>query len=163
FGVEGHPPTELPQFLALVHPEDRPRVGALVEQTIGSLLTGTLVIEHRVLRPDRGVRIVKCMGNIVRDAAGHAIKVLGSVQDMTEIKEAVAALRDSEERYRMLFESNPHPMWVYERDTLRFLAVNEAAVRRYGYSRQEFLNMTIEDIRPPEDRAAVRMSAANTK
>ncbi|MGI8565238.1 MAG: ATP-binding protein [Pyrinomonadaceae bacterium] len=62
-------------------------------------------------------------------------------------------MRDSEEQYRILFESNPHPMWVYATDTLRFLAVNETAINRYGYSREEFLQMTIKDIRPPEDVA----------
>ncbi|HVF26946.1 MAG TPA: ATP-binding protein [Pyrinomonadaceae bacterium] len=60
-------------------------------------------------------------------------------------------MRDSEEQYRILFESNPHPMWVYATDTLRFLAVNETAINLYGYSREEFLRMTIKDIRPPED------------
>ncbi len=54
--------------------------------------------------------------------------------------------------YRELFEANPHPMWVYDRDSLRFLAVNSAAVARYGWSHQEFLAMTIADIRAPEER-----------
>ena len=58
--------------------------------------------------------------------------------------------------YRLLFLSNPQPMWVFDRETLRFLAVNDAAVERYGYSRDEFLGMTILEIRPPEDRAVVR-------
>lgn len=57
----------------------------------------------------------------------------------------------SEEQYRMLFESNPQPMYVIDRNTLRFLAVNDATVQRYGYPRQKFLDMTILDIRPPED------------
>ena len=61
-------------------------------------------------------------------------------------------LRESEVRYRLLFETNPQPMFVYDRETLRYLAVNEAAVRSYGYSRTEFLSMTIMDIRPEEDR-----------
>jgi PAS domain S-box-containing protein len=59
--------------------------------------------------------------------------------------------RESAEQYRLLFEGNPHPMWVYDRGTFRFLAVNEAAIRHYGYSRSEFLAMTILDIRPPVD------------
>lgn len=60
---------------------------------------------------------------------------------------------------QFLFRCNPEPMWVYDRETLAFLAVNEAAVRRYGYSEAQFLAMTIADIRPAEDldrlRAAV--------
>jgi two-component system sensor histidine kinase UhpB len=51
-------------------------------------------------------------------------------------------------RYRMLFESSPLPMWVFDAGTLRYLAVNDAAVRLYGYSRDEFLGMTVEDLRP---------------
>jgi PAS domain S-box-containing protein len=65
------------------------------------------------------------------------------------------ALRRSEAQYRALFESNPHPMWVYEERTLRFLAVNDAAVQRYGYSREEFLSMTIKSIRSPADVPAL--------
>jgi PAS domain S-box-containing protein len=56
-----------------------------------------------------------------------------------------------EDRYRLLFDENPMPMWVYDVHTLRFLDVNDAAVRHYGYAREEFLSMTIRDIRPPED------------
>lgn len=58
---------------------------------------------------------------------------------------------DPGNQYRLLFESNPHPMWVYDLETLEFLTVNEAAIHRYGYSRDEFMGMTIKDIRPPED------------
>lgn len=56
-----------------------------------------------------------------------------------------------EARYRELFMANPHPMWVYDLESLAFLAVNDTAVEHYGYSRDEFLAMTIKDIRPPED------------
>ena len=57
----------------------------------------------------------------------------------------------SEEQYRLLFDGNPHPMWVYDPETLAFLAVNDAAVHLYGYSREEFLAMTLADIRPTAD------------
>jgi two-component system cell cycle sensor histidine kinase/response regulator CckA len=60
-------------------------------------------------------------------------------------------LRESENQYRLLFHSNPHPMWVFDTETLRFLAVNNAAVHHYGYSVSEFLSMTVRDIRPPEE------------
>jgi two-component system, cell cycle sensor histidine kinase and response regulator CckA len=61
------------------------------------------------------------------------------------------AAHEANERYGMLFESNPQPMWVFAVDTLAFLEVNEAATRQYGYSRDEFLSMTIMDILPPEN------------
>jgi len=65
-------------------------------------------------------------------------------------------LGESESRYRLLFERNPHPMFVYDRHTLHYLAVNDAAVRRYGYSRDEFARMDILEVRPAEDRDALR-------
>jgi len=65
--------------------------------------------------------------------------------------EAREALIESEKRYRYLFENNPLPMWIYDLQTLKFIEVNEAAIFYYGYSKQEFLNMSIKDIRPEED------------
>jgi PAS domain S-box-containing protein len=66
-------------------------------------------------------------------------------------KEAEEELQTSEERHRLLFESNPQPAYVYDLETLRFIAVNEATVRHYGFSREELLTkMTVKDIRPPE-------------
>src|SRR4029077_4788769 len=76
-------------------------------------------------------------------------------------KAAEDALRQSETEYRLLFDSNPLPMWVLERKTLKFLAGNEAASRQYGFSSREFLTMTIADIRPEEDLPS--LSEALTK
>lgn len=81
---------------------------------------------------------------IVRSAAGCAV---------TQANEET--LHHSEVQYRLIFESNPIPMWVFDRLTLRFLAVNRAAVRQYGYSEKEFLQMTILEIRPPQTIPAV--------
>jgi two-component system cell cycle sensor histidine kinase/response regulator CckA len=72
-------------------------------------------------------------------------------QDITELKQIELALRVSQDRYRLLFDSNPQPMWVYDLETLRYRDVNEAAIEQYGYSRTEFLRMSIRDIRPPEE------------
>lgn len=60
-------------------------------------------------------------------------------------------LKRSEGKYRDLFYLHPLPLWLYSTETYRFLDVNEAAIRHYGYSREEFLGMTIKDIRPGED------------
>jgi PAS domain S-box-containing protein len=68
-----------------------------------------------------------------------------------ERKRAEEALRTSETRYRLLFEQSPLPKFLYDFDSLRFLAVNEAAMRHYGYSHDEFLEMSLLDIRPSED------------
>ncbi|MGV3509021.1 MAG: PAS domain S-box protein [Sphingobacteriaceae bacterium] len=67
-------------------------------------------------------------------------------------------LAKSEEQYKNLFANNPNPMWIYEIESRRFIAVNDAAVKKYGYSRLDFLKMTIYDIRPAEDREQVSLS-----
>ncbi len=71
--------------------------------------------------------------------------------DMSAQRTAEDAVRASERRYRDLFQSSPHPMWIYDQETLRFLAVNAMAVGRYGWSADEFKAMTVADIRPPEE------------
>lgn len=60
-------------------------------------------------------------------------------------------LQKSERQYRLLFEKNLQPMWVFDAKTLKFLAVNEAAIKKYGFTKKDFLRMTIKDIRPVED------------
>ena len=69
-------------------------------------------------------------------------------------------LKQRDVKFRLLFEDNPVPMWVFDRETLRFLEANYAAVAHYGYSHEEFLSMTIADIRPPEDIARLKDSVA---
>jgi len=82
-------------------------------------------------------------------------KVIDLENEIARRVETEEHLRTSEEQYRRLFAGNPMPMWVYDLETLAFLAVNDAAVSQYGYSREEFLSMTIRAIRPPEDVAAL--------
>jgi PAS domain S-box-containing protein len=64
-------------------------------------------------------------------------------------------LRQSEEQYRLVFDGNPVPMWIFDQESLRFLEVNDAAVQHYGFSHEEFLSMTLADLRPPEDVPAL--------
>src|SRR5262249_9522602 len=79
----------------------------------------------------------------------------GVAVDITDRTRTEVALRQSEQRYRELFRTSPLPMWIYAPRPLRFLAVNQAAVQQYGYSEEEFLGLTLKDIRPREDVAAL--------
>jgi two-component system, cell cycle sensor histidine kinase and response regulator CckA len=69
-----------------------------------------------------------------------------------ELAVELARLRDAENQKQLLFSANPYPMWVYDCATLRFVSVNDAAVRTYGFSQEEFLGMTVLDIGPPEEK-----------
>lgn len=72
-------------------------------------------------------------------------------EDITDWEQSAKNQKDLENKTSYLFENNPNPMWIYDLETLRFLAVNQAAINHYGYSESEFLSMTIQDIRPLED------------
>ncbi|MBL8260465.1 MAG: PAS domain S-box protein [Candidatus Competibacteraceae bacterium] len=76
---------------------------------------------------------------------------------------AERALRESEARYRALFEAHPMPMWVYDTATLRFLAVNDSAILNYGYTREQFLGMTIAAIRPRTELRRLRQQVARSR
>jgi len=76
---------------------------------------------------------------------------LKEAQNRRARRKAEGALLTSERQYRLLFYSNPMPMWVFDRETYKFLAVNKAAIDHYGFTRFEFLSMSIKDIRPPEE------------
>jgi PAS domain S-box-containing protein len=71
-------------------------------------------------------------------------------------------IKKSEENYRKLFEFSPSPMWVYDVESLRFLDVNEAAIRHYGFTKEEFMKMTIRDIRPPDAQDQLDKSIEET-
>jgi diguanylate cyclase (GGDEF)-like protein/PAS domain S-box-containing protein len=127
------------------------------QMTTGQLLNSMGVLEHTMVwRHADGSRIdVLSASSFVRKDDGTPVGVVYVASDFTERKRAEKALRESEHRYRTLFDANPLPMWVYDFETLKFTAVNDAAVRHYGYSRDEFLSMKITDIRPEEDVPAV--------
>ncbi len=114
------------------------------------LVTGTLGDELAIECIRAGANDYVLKDNLERlpIAVRHAL-------DQHKLREerdrAESELRASEEQYRLLFEANPNPMWVYAADTLRFMAVNETAVKHYGYSRSEFLSMTVKDIRLPAE------------
>ena len=86
--------------------------------------------------------------------------LIATVGALIRLRRAEEALRESESRHRLLFERTPLPAWVFDIESLDILAVNEAAVLRYGYRRDELLAMRIGDLQPPADVAAFTSRAA---
>jgi PAS domain S-box-containing protein len=140
--ITPYPPNELP----------------LVRAIRGESVDAVEVFIRNANVPDG--RLLSITGRPLKSADGALQGGVVVFYDITERKRAEEALRQSEERYHLLFDSNPHPVWVYDLKTLAILDVNHSAVRNYGYSREEFLSLSIKDIRPAEDVPALLESAA---
>jgi PAS domain S-box-containing protein len=81
----------------------------------------------------------------------------------SERKRSIAELEESEKRYSEVFHFSPLPMWVVDLGTLKFLDVNRATIESYGYTRDEFLSMTLKDIRPEEDFAGLEKAMGDAR
>jgi two-component system cell cycle sensor histidine kinase/response regulator CckA len=103
---------------------------------------GVLVVQHYQRENAYDLRDLEFLSSV----GGHIALAI-------ERRRSEDALRKNEEMFRLLFSYNPLPTWVMDRESLKFLEVNEAAVRQYGYSLNEFKNMTVLDFRPEEERA----------
>ena len=146
------------EFYAMVHPDDREPLRARFAEAWKS--RQPFVAEYRVVRPDGQVRWLLTRGGRLEQADG-VDGMAGTVLDITNERSAQARALETERQYRLLFERNPMPFWVFDLETLRFLEVNDAAVRHYGYSREEFLAMTVLDIRPQRDAVDVLQSLSD--
>ena len=160
--VLGYTPEELrgQNAFAHVHPEDLPRALVALQSGI-DYPERTFKIQLRYQRKDGEWRHLETVGrNRLQDPEMTGIVI--NSRDVTDRWRAEEDVRSSEKQYRLLFHDNPNPMWVFDLETQAFLEVNEAATRHYGYSRDEFLAMTVADIRPPEKDDASQSVALNT-
>ena len=102
------------------------------------------------LKKDGSANWVEFFGS--RAIIGGIPTIIGSMIDITKRKAAEEELRTSEQQYKLLFESNPLPLWMVDKNTMRVIAANEAAARLYGYTKEELLDMSVTAFRVPEDR-----------
>ncbi len=161
--VMGYAPHELigQKAFARMHPDDVQQV-AKSFQTALENPSQPIRVQYRYQHKDGGWYHHEAhYQNRFDDPDIHGL--VAHCRDVTDRWRMEEDLRQSEKQYRLLFHSNPNPMWVFDLETLNFLEVNEAAIQHYGYSREEFLAMTIMDIRPPEkggqSKAAIVSSA----
>ncbi|MBI5381315.1 MAG: PAS domain S-box protein [Opitutae bacterium] len=162
----GYEPEEISsrreEWVQRVHPDDRATVAAEMEAHLQGR-TPRYETEHRLCCKDGSYKWVHSRGQVVRDAQARPVRIVGVHADISERKRAEAAVRASEDQYRRLFENNPSPMYVYDLETHRFLMVNEAAVALYGYTRAEFAQMTIFDLRPPSEIARLKQALSQKR
>lgn len=97
------------------------------------------------------------------DEEGKVGGIIIFSEDKTQQKLAEDLLRKSHANYKLLFDSHPAPMWVYDMETLNFMEINDAAIIRYGYTRDEFLGLNLRDIRPAEDYEKLLENVRNSK
>jgi two-component system, cell cycle sensor histidine kinase and response regulator CckA len=133
----------------LVHPDDLPALMLSFERT---LRHPELKVTHqfRARRQDGSWCHLETICQSRLDD-GEIAGVVVNGRDVTDRKRAEAGMHESEKQYQLIFNGNPVPMWVSDAEGRAFLAVNDAAIEHYGYSRDEFLAMTINDIRPSEE------------
>ncbi|MEG3192203.1 EAL domain-containing protein [Lysobacter sp. D1-1-M9] len=159
----GDAPLTLEDAFAAIDPRDRAglqaRAGALLEHADLPRNASPIDAEFRISRPDGSIRWLQTRAQPVIGSDGSR-RIRGVQQDVTDLAEARERRDVAERQYRFLFEHNPLPMWVFDRETLRFLAVNEKAIAKYGYSREQFLALGVLDIRPEDEVAEARASIA---
>jgi PAS domain S-box-containing protein len=153
FGMEA---VDLPRWqdrwLKLIHPEDRQ--GAREASEIALRGGRRYDVEYRVVRPDGTVRVVHSQGDVTFDESGRPVRQFGTMQDITELRQAERELRETAQRYRTLFEKANDALFLEnERDEI--LEVNEKACTLLGYSRDELLRMKVPDLQAPELRGQV--------
>jgi two-component system, cell cycle sensor histidine kinase and response regulator CckA len=119
-----------------IHPDDRDATLISIDHAIDSG-SGVFDSTYRFRRSDGRFSYVTDRAFVLCDAASKPIRLVGAMRDV--------------DLYWQMFELNPQPMWAFHRESLRFLAVNQKAIQVYGYSREEFLSMSLTEIRPPED------------
>lgn len=110
-------------------------------------------IEAEAMRADGSILPVEL--TVTKSIIDGETTFVGFLRDISDRKRSEEILRSSEAGYRSMYLANPHPMWVFDLETYAILSVNHAAIAQYGYSEEEFLRMTILDIRPPEDVPAL--------
>lgn len=131
-------------WLNFVYPEDMEPVKQI------SATNTDFELEHRIVTGTE-IKWVRHSHYLIRNQNGELALSVRIFTDITKQKEIEVKCAEQEKITNDLFHNNPNPLWIYDKTTFRFLAVNYAAVMHYGYSKEEFLSMTIFDIRPDEE------------
>lgn len=141
FGLyPGEKPATYESFLHAVPADERGRVNRSINEAI--YLQKRLNLEHRVVFPQGGERVVHHQGEIVNDDRGRPLRFVGTVQDISERRKVEDALRQMEETFSKAFHASPDWMAVSNASTGGYLEVNDAFLSLTGYSREEVVGIT---------------------
>ncbi|MFN6964301.1 MAG: PAS domain S-box protein [Pyrinomonadaceae bacterium] len=157
FAAFGYPlemwTTDPDVWLRVIHPDDQERVFG---ETRSSTLSGKEVeYEYRIVAADGSIRWVHDRGHLVKDSRGNIVRRQGVIFDITQQKLADLELEESETRYRDLFEKASDLIYVIDLDG-RYVSINDACARVFGYTREEALQLTWRDITAPDQHDAIR-------
>ncbi len=136
-------------LLENIHPDDKKHFERELDDVLKTQKKMDII--HRTFRKKGGMLYIHEIAELEKNELGQPLRLVGMAQDITDQKIADEKLRKSEHKYRLLFENNPMPMWMSSIPELNILDVNEAALRQYGYTREEFLRLNSMDLRPAED------------
>ncbi|MDQ3279395.1 MAG: PAS domain S-box protein [Bacteroidota bacterium] len=140
-----HERTAIETWSNLLHPDDAERVLKSLQATLDSA-ENYWSDEYRFLKKDGSYAHVVDRGFVIRDEEGKAVRMVGAMQDVTQQKVAEQSVKLSEERFRLLFYQSPIPKWMVNGRSLQVVEVNESALRLYGYTKEEFLQLSLPDL-----------------
>ena len=150
-------PVTLPKITASILPEDRPAFAVAVAHAHDPAGDGLFATEHRILRPDGKLRWVSARSQTTfagEGGARHPLRTIGALVDITDRKQAEAALRESEAQFRALFESAPAGIAQGEVGTLKFISANQRYCDIIGYRREELDRLNFKQLTHPDDLPA---------
>jgi two-component system sensor histidine kinase UhpB len=155
FGREkGTFPVSYLSFLSCVDEPERQKIHQQIQSAYDA--EKPFDIEYHITTPGGERRDIHGIGKIKRDSERKITGFFGTAQNITERKKTEEAVIESEKKYHYLFENNPLPMWVMDKETLALLEVNLQALRNYGYSREEFLSLPYAQLKAPAEKKRFR-------
>ncbi len=144
--VDTETPTQL--WEEILHPDDKARVTSKLWSIIREGKSAKWEDEYRLRKSNGEYAFVHDRGQIIFSSDHRPIRMIGAVQDITARKRSEEIILASEEKYRQIFYKNPYPTWIYDLDNLQIVEVNDAALEKYGFDKNEFLQLTMWDLHP---------------
>ncbi len=157
YRIYGYEPREIAPDYGLVVEAMHPHSRELFLQAINDALTGTgpFEMDYKFYRKDGSVAVLHTIGRVIRGADGGPVRMVGIVQDITSQRKAEDAVRESEAKFRGIFDDANDGILIVDSETRKFCEANRTICAMLGYTREELLTLGIKDIHPPGDLARV--------